>query len=438
MGQVPAVCAFSTLRRRADEAPFGELQYREALLNLKSESNAGLALYVHVPFCHVRCLYCACNTTITHSEERVDQYLDALDREMAMVSGLLGGKRAVDQLHVGGGTPNHLNEPQLARLVEIVERYFDIAPNACTSIECNPRRTSAGQLDLLYGLGFKQVSFGVQDLNSDVQRAIGRVQSLDMVRDVFLTARETGFDTINLDLIYGLPLQTSEGFQDTLERVLDLNPDRIACFSYSHDPVNRPHQHAIDIAHLPTAEEKLHLFQQAVGAFSAAGYRWIGLDVFARPSDELSNAQEEGRLYRNAIGYTASWGKPVLGFGPSGLGEIGGALVQNAPDLKTWQRLVDAGRLPVLGGRSLSERDRRRREAILRLMCNLELPSNDAEWLALDYESLSHQEGHSLLELTPNGIRVTPEGRYLLHAFCVSQDASIDWVGNQWRATVRP
>ncbi len=433
-GQIPPVCTLSSLRKGGD-APFRETQYQEALLGLRARPDERLALYVHVPFCHVRCLYCACHTTITHSEERVDQYLDALDREMALVSGLIGPGRVADQLHVGGGTPNHLNEPQLARLVEIVERHFEIPAYACTSIECNPRRASAGQLELIHGLGFRRISFGVQDLNADVQRAIGRVQSLDMVRDVFLTARDTGFESINLDLIYGLPFQTPEGFQATLDQIVELGPDRIACFSYAHDPVSRPHQHAINTDHLPTPVEKLALFHQAVESFSAAGYRWVGLDVFAREADELTSAQEERRLYRNAIGYTPMPGRQVLGFGPSGFGEVGGTLIQNAPDLKTWQRLLNSGVLPVGWGRRLSDQDRRRREALLYLMCNLELPASSAKWLGHEYESLCRHAGQGLLEITEDGIRVTPEGRYLLHGLCVSQDASVDWGTTHWHTT---
>jgi oxygen-independent coproporphyrinogen-3 oxidase len=420
-----------------DEA-FCDSHYIEALTALRSRPEERVAVYVHVPFCHVRCLYCACNTTITHSEEKVDQYLDALDREMTLVTDIIGRGRLTDQLHVGGGTPNHLNEPQLARLVEIVERHFRIDHNACTSIECNPRRTSAGQLDLLYGLGFRRVSFGVQDLNADVQRAIGRVQSLDMVRDVFLTARDTGFESINLDLIYGLPFQSPEGFQATLDQIVELGPDRIACFSYAHDPVSRPHQHAINADHLPTTAEKLALFHQAVQCFSAAGYRWVGLDVFARESDELTSAQDERRLYRNAIGYTPMPAKQVLAFGPSGIGEVGGALVQNAPDLKTWEKCLSSGVLPVAWGRRLTEEDRRRREAILYLMCNLELPASSAQGLEHEYANLCRNGGQGLLEVTEDGIRVTPEGRYLLHGLCVEQDSSVDWGSTQWRATAGP
>jgi oxygen-independent coproporphyrinogen-3 oxidase len=436
-GHLPTGCALSASQIGGD-ASFSELSYKDALTGLRTHPGEHLAVYVHVPFCHVRCFYCACTTTINHSEEKVDQYLDALEREMVLVTDIIGRGRVTDQLHVGGGTPNHLNESQLARLIEIVERHFHIDDHACTSIECNPRRTSAGQLDLIYGLGFKRISFGVQDLNSDVQRAIGRVQSLDMVRDVFLTARDTGFDSINLDLIYGLPFQTRDGFQATLDQIVELGPDRIACFSYTHDPISRPHQHAISVDHLPSATEKLALFHQAVQSFSAAGYRWVGLDVFAREADELTSAQDERRLYCNAIGYTPMPAKQVLAFGPSGIGEVGGALVQNAPDLMTWQQRVNAGRLPVAWGRRLSDQDRRRREAILYLMCNLELPAASAQGLEREYESLCRNGGGGLLEVTDDGIRVTPEGRYLLHGLCVEQDASVDWGSAQWRATAGP
>ncbi|NCA68488.1 MAG: oxygen-independent coproporphyrinogen III oxidase [Sphingobacteriia bacterium] len=433
-GDIPPACSLAALRKVVDTT-FRDAHYKEALLGLRERADEPLALYVHVPFCHVRCLYCACNTTITHSEERVDQYLDMLDREMAMVTELIGPGRVVDQLHVGGGTPNHLNEPQLARLMEIVERHFALLDHACTSIECNPRRTSAGQLDLIYGLGFRRVSFGVQDLNTNVQRAIGRVQSLDMVRDVYLTARETGFESINLDLIYGLPFQTPASFQATLDRIVELGPDRIACFSYAHDPLTRPHQHAISLDDLPTPVEKLSLLHQAVETFTDAGYRWVGLDVFARKDDELTCAQEERRLYRNAIGYTPMPGKQVLGFGPSGIGEVSGALVQNAADLRTWQRLIAAGSLPVGRGRRLTDQERRRREALLYLMCNLELPASSARWLGNEYERFCSHAGQGLLVVTDDKIQVTEAGRYLLHGLCVSQDASLDWVTTQWQAT---
>ncbi len=408
-------------------------QYAQALQGLCQHADGPLAIYVHVPFCHVRCLYCACDTTVTHSLEKVDQYLDALEREMDMVIDHIGQGRRVTQLHVGGGTPNHLNEPQLARLMEIVEQHFKLSSDACTSIECNPRRASVGQMELLYGLGFRRISFGVQDLDNDVQRAIGRVQSLNMVRDVFLTAREAGFESISLDLVYGLPFQTLKGFQATLDQVLELGPDRVACFSYAHDPSSKPHQHAINTAHLPSPSDKLALFHGAVRAFSEAGYRWVGLDVFVREDDELFVAQEKGQLYRNAIGYTSRPIKQVIAFGPSGVGEIGDVLVRNEPDLKLWQKRLNNGELPVARGHSMSEADRKRRDAILYLMCNLQLPASSAVDLDEEYERLCKGAEHGLIEVSDTGIRVTDEGRYLLHGLCGGRDELVNWGSSQWR-----
>lgn len=431
-GHSPLGCTASVTGSDADIA-FDDARYREVLTGFRQGAAEPFAVYVHVPFCHVRCLYCACDTTITHSLEKVDRYLDALEVEMSLVTELIGRGREIGQLHVGGGTPNHLNEPQLARLVEIVERHFRFSANASTSIECNPRRSSAGQLELLYGLGFRRISFGVQDLNADVQRAIGRVQSLSMVRDVFQTARETGFESINLDLVYGLPFQNRQGFQSTLNSILELSPDRVACFSYAHDPATRPHQHAINADQLPGISEKLALFQDAVRSFTDAGYRWVGLDVFVRETDELANAQAAGHLYRNAIGYTPLPVKQVLAFGPSGIGDVGGALVQNLTDLGAWHRQLDDGKLPVAWGRQLSEGERRRREAILNLMCNLQLPASSSADLHQDYDRLCDNAGHGLVEVSPDGIRVTPEGRYLLRGLCAEQDAFLEWGCCQWR-----
>ncbi len=412
-------CPMTSLGSPGDK-PFTQVQYLEVLEGLRQRPDAHLAVYIHIPFCHVRCLYCACDTTITHSLERVDQYLDALEREMGMVTERIGLGRPIQHLHVGGGTPNHLTEPQLARLMEIVERHFTLTPESCASIECNPRRVSVGQLELIRGLGFERISFGVQDLNTDVQRAIGRLQSLGMVRDVCLTARQVGFQNINLDLVYGLPFQTPSGFQTTLEQVLELAPDRIACFSYAHDPAKRPHQHAINPAHLPSPAEKLALFHRAVRTFTEVGYHWIGLDLFVLEDDELYEAQKAGRLYRNAIGYTTSPDQEVLAFGPSGTSEIGDALVRNETDLRVWQLKVNNGQFPIGLGHRLNEADRRRRQAMLYLMCNLQLPASAAG--ELEYEQLCRKAEHGLVEISEEGIRVTPQGRYILHGLCSEQE----------------
>lgn len=407
-------------------------QYGDALRALSQRSEEPLALYVHLPFCPVRCLYCACHTTVTHDFERIDRYLDALDLELDLVLERLGGGRELQQLHLGGGTPNYLSDSQLVRLMGMVERRFRIAPGAATTIECNPRRTCANQLELLHGLGFKGLSFGVQDLNPSVQRAIGRINSLELVRDVCGNARDAGFDTISLDLIYGLPEQTEASFLQTLEEVVDMAPDRVRCYSYSHRPTVRPHQYAIECADLPRPEEKLSLLHEAVDCFTSAGYHWIGADYFVRPGDELAVAQSAKRLRHNCLGYTSSPAQHLIAVGMSALGEVDGAFVQNESALKPWSAALEAGILPVAWGHRLSDGDLRRRQALEHLMCNLELPAALAQGLEEEYERLRGCSEHGLVEVVPEGIRITPRGRYFLRSLCTQHALSVAWNSNQW------
>jgi oxygen-independent coproporphyrinogen-3 oxidase len=410
----------------------GAEEYSETLRDLSDRGDESLALYVHLPFCPVRCHYCACNTNVTHDSGKIDDYLDTLEREMDLAVDCLGRGREVRQIHVGGGTPNYLGDSQLARLIDIVGARFRLN-DAHACIECNPRRASSAQLALLSGLGFRRISFGVQDLSPSVQRAIGRVQSAEVVRDVCATARHAGFDSINIDLVYGLPEQTPEAFAETLEQVAAMEPDRIRCFSYSHAPSLRPHQSAINAQSLPSPVEKLALFRQAVEILGGQGYAWIGVDCFARSGDEWSVAMAEHRLRRNGIGYTAVPTDHLLAFGTFGLGEVGSLFVQNEPRLDAWQRAVGAGRLPIAWGHRLSEADFRRRRAYEHLLCNLELPVAMAGGLDRDWESLKRCAEEGLLALDADAIRVTPRGRFFLRDLCIGRDASLDWESAQWR-----
>jgi len=407
-------------------------QYADALSAVSQRDDEALALYIHVPFCPVRCLYCACHTTVTHDFERIDRYLDSLERELDLVLERLGKGRELQQLHLGGGTPNYLSDSQLVRLMGMVDERFRIAAGASTSIECNPRRTSASQLELLHGLGFKGLSFGVQDLNPSVQRAIGRINSLELVRDVCRNARDAGFDTVSLDLIYGLPEQTETSFLQTLEAVVDIGPDRVRCYSYSHRPVIRPHQYAIESSDLPGPEDKLTLLHEAVECFTVAGYQWIGADCFARPGDELSIAHSAKRLRHNCIGYTGSLVQHLIALGMSALGEVDGAFVQNETELKPWAAAVQSGTLPVAWGHRLTEGDLRRRQALQHLMCNLELPAALAQGLEEEYERLCGCSEHGLVEVDADCVRITPRGRYFLRSLCSQHPLSVAWNSNQW------
>lgn len=412
---------------------FGSADYAAALDAIAARPEEILSLYVHVPFCPGRCLYCGCNTNITHDSGRIDHYLDRMDREMAMVAAHIDDDRDVLQVHLAGGTPNYLSDAQLTRLTEMLERRFRILPDTDQSIECDPRRTSAGQLELLHALGYRRITFGVQDLAGAVQRAIGRIQSIDLIRDVYWMARETGFDTIGFDLIYGLPEQTEESFQKTLDAVIELAPDRVTCFGYARTMDRGPHQHAIDLHRLPTAMERQVLFHRAVQSFTASGYAWIGLDAFALDGDELAIAQDEGRLARNCIGYTAHPSSHIIGFGTGAVGEVDGICVQNEPDLQRWEARIDTGELPVARGHRMSETDRLRRDAITHMVCNLELPyALAAGSLDDEFARLRSYAADGLVEVHDDGLRFTQAGRYFLRTLCTEHDAYFAWDRARW------
>ena len=412
---------------------YGAEDYSRALAEVAKRPAETLSLYVHIPFCAGRCLYCGCNTTVTHDSERMDAYLDTLDREMAMVAERINGDRDVLQVHLAGGTPNYLSEAQLTRLAEMLERRFHLVPETERSIECDPRRASAGQLELLHALGFRSISFGVQDLDPDVQRAIGRIQSEELIRDVYWMAREIGFDSIGFDLIYGLPQQTEATFAQTLDTVVELAPDRVACFGYARRTSDGPHQHAIDVHELPTSAERERLFRNAVATFTEAGYAWIGLDTFALETDDLALAQAEGRLHRNCIGYTAVPSAHLAGLGAGAIGELQGTCVQNEVDLDRWRHEVIAGRIPVSRGHKLNEQDRRRRDAISHLICNLVLPQHmAADCLDDEYRRLAAYAGDGLVEALPDGLRVTEAGRFFLRELCTEHDAYFHWDRARW------
>ena len=407
--------------------------YRTALATIGDHPQETLGLYLHIPFCPGRCLYCGCNTTVTHNTTRIDRYLDALEQEIEQVASVIAGERDVLQLHVAGGTPNYLNDHQLTRLVEIIERRFRILPETATAIECDPRRSSAGQLELLHALGFRQITFGVQDLEARVQRAIGRIQSIDLVRDVYWMARESGFDSVGFDLIYGLPEQTAESFEATLAAVVDMAPDRVACFGYARAPQQRAHQHAIDIHCLPDARQRSAMFKRAVTAFTQCGYTWIGLDTFALDTDELAIAQDEGRLYRNCIGYTAANPRHTIGFGAGAVGEINGHCLQNETHIERWQQRIAAGELPVVRGHHLSKTEQRRRHALSHMICNLELSRSQAQGcLDQEYQRLASYAADGLVEVEPDRLRITPTGRFFLRELWSEHDAYFAWDRARW------
>ena len=349
---------------------FDERAYRGRLKAAASAAGEPLSLYVHLPFCEARCTYCGCMTIITQKREVAARYLDYLEREIAMLSAHLGGRRLVVQHHWGGGTPTYLTLAQIERLHATIARHFDLDPDAETAIEIDPRVTTREQLQLLRSLGFNRLSMGVQDFTPEVQEAIGRTQSEVLTRELYEYARTIGFDAINMDLIYGLPRQTLDTFTRTLSAVVAMRPDRIAVYSYAHVPWLRPHQTRIDVSELPDRDRKFELIGAAIETFGNAGYEAIGMDHFALPGDELAIAARERRLHRNFMGYTTRRAGDLLGVGVSAIGDLRGAFAQNVKKLPPYYAALDGGRFPIERGYVLTEDDLVRRYVITELMCN--------------------------------------------------------------------
>jgi oxygen-independent coproporphyrinogen III oxidase len=402
---------------------FGELDYCAALTDCGGSGDP-VAVYVHLPFCVARCFYCGCHATVTRDNAMQRRYLDRLEREFALVGEALGRHPLAVQIHWGGGTPNFLPLDQMLRLAELLAKWFQVAPEAELSIEVDPRVAVPEQFELLKRLRFTRLSLGVQDLDPRVQAAIGRGQSETQVREAYTAARAAGFGCINLDLVYGLPGQTRDGFARTLDAIVKLRPERIACFSYAHVPWARPNQKRIDPSDLPTRDLKFSLFGLAVEQLTSAGYVWVGLDHFARPEDELAVALSNGVLRRNFMGYTPNPAPHLLAFGMSGIGEVAGRYVQNHARLGMYKRALDEGRLPIGRGHFLTADDRRRRDAIIGLMCNLELSLGSLAELTEDPRELfAPFAADGLVTIESDRVAVTPRGRFFLRNICMALDA---------------
>lgn len=419
---------------------FGERDYREALAELAARSAETLSLYVHLPFCAERCAYCGCNATVTNSEPVVDAYLDRVERELGLVGEIVGRKRRVVQLHWGGGTPNFLTSPQLERLFGLLDGWFDLDRTGELSIEADPRIATYERLQTIRRLGFNRISLGVQDFEPAVQEAIGRIQPAEQTREVYATCRELGFESVNLDLVYGLPGQTERTFSNTLRELIELDPDRIACFSYAHLPHSRPNQKFVDVTFLPNHYEKFALFLLAIDMLTDAGYDWVGMDHFARSSDELAVAARERRLHRNFMGYTVQPAPNLLAFGMSGIGDFADCFVQNDAKLGTYQKALDEGRLPVVRGMRCSEDDLLRRQVIMHMMCNLELPYDlTVAQFGVDVRTVLGEELQRLerfvdegfITLEPERILVTRLGRFFVRNLCMELDAYLKQPGDK-------
>lgn len=411
---------------------FGDAEYREALARAAATPNEPLSIYFHLPFCWERCLFCGCNVVISKKHDVSDTYLEYLYREVAMGAEALGARKLVKQMHWGGGTPTYLDCAQIEALFRNVSGQFDFAADAEIALEVDPRVTSREQLRLLRQLGFNRISMGVQDLDAAVQAAITRNQTVEQTQRLFDWCREENFDGINLDLIYGLPSQTPETWAKTVETVIAIRPDRLAVYSYAHLPNMIKHQRKIDDLPRPTGAEKYELFAIARRLFLEAGYRAIGMDHFALPTDELAIALGERRLHRNFMGYTVVPAEDMIGFGASAIGEIGGAYAQNEKRPVLYYGALDEGRFPTHTGMALSEDDKIRRWTIRQLMCNFYLDFSEfSARFGVEYDAYFEDAERDLAPLYSEGflrregghIEVLPMGQAFVRNICMAFDA---------------
>jgi oxygen-independent coproporphyrinogen-3 oxidase len=411
---------------------FTDQDYRQHIA--KSNAAGGpLSLYFHIPFCDTVCFYCACNKIVTKNRNHAVPYLENLLKEIAMQGALFDKTRVVNQLHWGGGTPTFLSYPQMQQLMAATREHFHLRDDdeGEYSIEVDPRETNDQTIKQLRELGFNRISLGLQDFDPAVQKAVNRLQSEEQTFAVLEAARAEGFRSTNIDLIYGLPLQTVDTFAKTLETVLAVSPDRFSIFNYAHMPARFKTQRHINDDDLPTADVKLAILQMVGLRLIEAGYAYIGMDHFAKPDDELAVAQREGKLYRNFQGYSTHSDCDLVGLGITSIGRVGDAYIQNVKELDEYDQLIKQGKLPVFKGVDLNDDDKLRREVITQLICHFSLNFSRIEqqfgidfshYFADELRALAIMQADGLLSLTSKDISVLPAGRLLIRNVCMVFD----------------
>ena len=424
---------------------FGETDYLQALDQRASSAigkAAPLSLYVHIPFCESLCYYCACNKIITKHKDRAETYLRYLTREVELHTAHLGLGQSVSQLHLGGGTPTFLSDDELRELMHMLRRHFDFVPGGEYSVEVDPRTVDEKRLAVLAELGFNRLSFGVQDFDPAVQKAVHRVQPAQQVFELVAAARRLGFESVNVDLIYGLPLQTPESFERTLAQVNELRPDRIALYAYAHLPERFKPQRRIHAAELPSGGAKVAMLSRSLDAFTEAGYVYIGMDHFALPGDALAVAKRQGRLHRNFQGYSTQADCDLIALGVSSIGRVGATYSQNAKTMEEYCDLLDQGHLPVVRGLALTRDDLIRRAVIMALMCQgqLQFESINLAWLvdfkkyfANELAQLKTLQGQGLVQLSDTGIQVTAMGWFFVRGVAMVFDRYLQADRNRTR-----
>jgi len=422
---------------------FSEADYRQqaAKSNL---SGRDLSLYFHLPFCDTICYYCACNKVITKDRNKANPYLEMLHKEIAMQGELFDSSRKVNQLHWGGGTPTFISHQQMAELMQVTRQHFNLHDDDSGeySIEIDPREVTRDSIKLLRDIGFNRMSLGVQDFDPAVQKAVNRIQSEEQTLTALNSARDYGFKSISTDLIYGLPLQTEKSFSQTLQRIIEISPDRISLFNYAHMPTLFKPQRRINEDDMPSAEIKLAILKHSIETLTQAGYVYIGMDHFAKPDDELSIAQQQGKLYRNFQGYATHADCDLVGMGITSIGTIDNSFAQNVKTLDEYQNLIGAGKLAVFRGVKIDEDDLLRRAVIMQLICHFNL--NFAEiaskykidfhaYFADEISRLAIMRQDGLIEMNEQSIQVTSKGRLLIRNVCMIFDRYLNNAQNSQR-----
>ena len=400
-----------------------------------------LSIYFHIPFCETLCWFCGCTTVITLNHDKGRTYVESLGREVAAMAPRLNARRKVVQLHFGGGSPTFLRPEEIRRLGEIIHKYFTLAPDVEASVEVDPRRLTHDHMAALREIGFNRASMGVQDFNPRVQEAIHRIQPREMTQQAMDWMRELGYGSINIDLIYGLPHQTPESFNETLDTVLEMQPDRLAVFSYAHVPWVKPSQKILEHKVLPAPATKLQVLKLVIEKLTAEGrYVYIGMDHFARPADELAVAQRNKQLQRNFQGYSTRAGSDIYAFGMSSISQIPDAYWQNQKELPEWQAAIEAGQVPLQRGYLVTEEDKIRRETIMRVMCDLSLDYAAmsqklgipfAEHFAGELAALAPLEADGLVKRSPGGLEVTDTGRLFIRNIAMCFDNTLAPIGER-------
>jgi len=411
---------------------FGTEDYRQQAA-LSNQRGKPLSLYFHLPFCDTVCFYCACNKVVTKDRSRAAAYLQRVYREIELQSELFDNSRPVEQLHWGGGTPTFISHAEMQALMDKTRQHFQLLENdqGEYSIEIDPREAGQETIRLLRQLGFNRISLGVQDFDPAVQKAVNRIQSEEETAEVVTAARDCGFKSVSLDLIYGLPFQTVDSFSRTLDKILALQPDRLSIFNYAHLPELFKPQRRINAADIPEPEQKLAILKHSIDKLTEAGYVYIGMDHFARPDDELAIAQRNGSLYRNFQGYSTHADCDLVAMGITSIGKVADSYSQNVKTLDEYYQIVDQDKLPIYRGLALTADDLLRREVINQLICNftLSVPVIEqqfdidfAEYFQIELDELAAMQADGLLKLDSDRITVSGSGMLLIRNICMVFD----------------